>query len=68
MHTWTGTACDPICCYCGRPIVGVLVWGASGPYHPACVNAVNYWGESDLSNEAKTPPPGQAPKNVKTAP
>jgi hypothetical protein len=30
--------------------------------------AVNYWGESDLSNEAKTPPPGQAPKNVKTAP
>ena len=30
--------------------------------------AVNYWGESDLSNEAKTPPPGQAPKNVKTTP
>ena len=28
--------------------------------------AVNYWGESDFSNEAKTPPPGQAPKNVKT--
>ena len=25
--------------------------------------AVNYWGESDRSNEAKTPPPGQAPKN-----
>jgi len=28
--------------------------------------AVNYWGESGFSNEAKTPPPGQAPKNVKT--
>jgi len=27
--------------------------------------AVNYWGESDLSNEARTPPAGQAPKNLK---
>jgi len=29
------------------------------------VKAVNYWGESPASNEARTPPPGQAPKDLK---
>lgn len=31
-----GTACDMLCQYCGRPVIGTMVWGAQGPYHPEC--------------------------------
>ena len=33
------TAPDPICGVCGRPVVGLALWGANGPYHPECVGA-----------------------------
>jgi hypothetical protein len=36
----TSTTTDPVCLYCGRPIVGPMVWG-SGPYHPECVQSPN---------------------------
>ena len=32
----SGTACDMRCCFCGRPIIGNAIWGASGPYHLEC--------------------------------
>jgi len=31
---------DPICQYCGRPVLNDTVWGPSGmPYHATCVEA-----------------------------
>ena len=35
--TWDGTALDPRCCYCGRPVLGAVCWGSCGPYHIECV-------------------------------
>lgn len=35
--TTTSTGCDLVCVYCGRPVIGQMVWGASGPYHLVCV-------------------------------
>lgn len=32
------TGVDPICKYCGRPILGGAVYGWEGPYHSTCVN------------------------------
>lgn len=37
MNYSTGSGADMLCMQCGRPVVGMQVWGASGPYHPECV-------------------------------
>jgi hypothetical protein len=36
IHNTTSTSSDPLCAHCGRPVLDP-VWGAAGPYHPACV-------------------------------
>ncbi len=38
----TGTSYEPLCKQCGRPVVGVAVWGTTGPYHEECVIPPNY--------------------------
>lgn len=50
----TGTGCDMLCCYCGRPVIGQMTWGATGPYHPECcqglppiINHTDGWGEAN---------------------
>jgi len=43
----------------------VTITGVSPGRRTYVATAVNYWGESGLSNEARTPPPGQAPKDLK---
>lgn len=25
-----------LCQFCGRPVIGNMIWGAAGPYHPEC--------------------------------
>ena len=32
----TGTSVDMLCKYCGRPVLGAMLWGMAGPYHTEC--------------------------------
>ncbi len=35
------TVTDPLCQYCGRPVIGVAYYGMGGPYHPGCCESPN---------------------------
>jgi len=46
--------------------VNIVTFAVPSPGRRTYVaTAVNYWEESPPSNEARTPPPGQAPKDLK---
>lgn len=46
----------PLCGYCGRPVIGMAVWGAGRAYHAECTRGPN-WHQT----YAPTPlPHGQA--------
>lgn len=32
----TGQQRDPRCPFCGRPVIGMAIYGQEGAYHPAC--------------------------------
>lgn len=36
LNIGSSTSCDPLCAYCGRPVLDNAVQGASGTYHYAC--------------------------------
>lgn len=52
-HT-SSTAYDPRCAYCGRPVLGVQIYGNDGVYHPACVQPPPF---RNTQHQPYNPPP-----------